>query len=463
MEGSTMANTSRRDAANPTATQCRAGAGRPAAGAFLRAPLALAAAVLLLAGTARAQQAADQDEDQNLVQAPAPGEEPPAPPLPAGETQWAGDDTSAFGQEQAPDGEGDAYSQGYQDGKKDALADQTHGPTMDDFHSSLDQSGQWEQTTEYGAVWRPQVDSGWRPYTNGSWVYTSYGWTWASSEPWGWAAYHYGRWILLPGGFWAWIPGRVWAPAWVAWRWGGGYAGWAPLGPRGAIYWHSQAWWTCVEQRHFLHPIRSVMLPQDRHAGIFGQLRPVRPIYGRVGGPTRGWVGGAVGHPIAPTRVETVSHPGQAHSQAGGILHIYAPQTRPIARSYGGPATTGVGRAAERSNNPRWMPAPKWGGTPGAGAPPPRGDSPGNTNPRGPAPHAQPQPRPEHGWQPQGSPPSHENRGGAAQPHGSPQGGGHPAGQPPQPHVQPAPHPSPAPAPAPPAQPTHEHHEKKDK
>ncbi|MCY1060360.1 hypothetical protein OV142_35060 [Nannocystis sp. SCPEA4] len=28
-----------------------------------------------------------------------------------------------------------------------------------------------------------------------------------------------------------WVPGEVWAPAWVDWRWGGGYVAWAPLPP----------------------------------------------------------------------------------------------------------------------------------------------------------------------------------------------------------------------------------------
>jgi hypothetical protein len=511
-EGSTMANTSLHPAASPTAQRRSSGAGRPASGEFLRGPLLtlLAAALLLGAGSARAQQAQGQEEDQNLVQAAGdqPGaDEPPPPPLPSGETQWAGDDTSAYGQEVAPEGEGegegDAYTQGYEDGKQDALADQTHGPTMDDFHASLDQSGQWQQTAEYGTVWCPRVDPTWRPYTMGSWVYTSYGWTWVSTEPWGWAAFHYGRWVQL-GSVWAWMPGRVWAPAWVAWRWGGGYAGWSPLGPRGAIYWHSNGWWTVVEQRHFLHPIHSVMVPQDRHAGIFGNAHPVRPIFGRVGGPTRTWVGGAVGHTITPIRVETVNHPGQAHSLGGGILHVYAPQTRPIAR----PAqpSTGVGRAAGQSNTPRWMPRPGWGGKPGNATPPIRNDGSrqGNTNhgtwPHGqpgsggprvqpgggaprtqpgsgqphtqpgtpPAPHTSPGPR----AQPQGNPPPHENRGVPVQAHPITPGGNpthfggvaiHPGGGQQQPHAQPAPQHRPAPTPPVVHPPKAEHHEKKDK
>jgi hypothetical protein len=39
---------------------------------------------------------------------------------------------------------------------------------------------------------------------------------------------------MLGGRGWGWVPGTMWGPAWVSWRSGGGYAGWAPLPPRGA-------------------------------------------------------------------------------------------------------------------------------------------------------------------------------------------------------------------------------------
>src|SRR5258708_33820088 len=75
----------------------------------------------------------------------------------------------------------------------------------------------------------------WRPYTLGHWVYTDDdGWLWVSDEEWGWAAYHYGRWYN-DSGRWFWVPGRVWAPAWVAWRTGGGHIGRAPPPPPAAF------------------------------------------------------------------------------------------------------------------------------------------------------------------------------------------------------------------------------------
>jgi hypothetical protein len=102
------------------------------------------------------------------------------------------------------------------------------------FYDQLgsDGSGNWVQTDQYGYVFQPNVeDPNWAPYTVGSWAYSDAGWTWVSDEPWGWATYHYGRWVNIDGLGWVWIPGSRWAPAWVSWRSGGGYYGWAPLPP----------------------------------------------------------------------------------------------------------------------------------------------------------------------------------------------------------------------------------------
>jgi len=100
------------------------------------------------------------------------------------------------------------------------------------FYSSLRPYGQWVSVGAYGNCWRPiGVPIGWRPYVDGHWVWTDYGWTWVSDEPWGWAVFHYGRWAFDPQFGWVWVPGYVWAPAWVEWRWGGGYCGWAPMPP----------------------------------------------------------------------------------------------------------------------------------------------------------------------------------------------------------------------------------------
>jgi hypothetical protein len=99
------------------------------------------------------------------------------------------------------------------------------------FHDSLAPHGEWVSTARFGRVWLPRVPLGWRPYTQGYWTYTDVGWTWVSDEPFGWATYHYGRWYFDEIFGWVWVPDTVWGPAWVAWRSGGEYVGWAPLPP----------------------------------------------------------------------------------------------------------------------------------------------------------------------------------------------------------------------------------------
>lgn len=102
-----------------------------------------------------------------------------------------------------------------------------------DFYAPLEAQGVWVEVGSYGRCWHPaRVEAGWRPYAVGHWVWTDdCGWYWVSDEPWAWACYHYGRWVYDPRLAWVWVPGVEWGPAWVAWRVGGGYVGWAPLPP----------------------------------------------------------------------------------------------------------------------------------------------------------------------------------------------------------------------------------------
>ncbi len=109
------------------------------------------------------------------------------------------------------------------------------GPEVEvsEFHEQLSPYGRWVDVDGYGPCWVPNnVEAGWRPYSVGYWVHSSYGWTWVSEERFGYATYHYGRWLPSEQFGWVWVPGRTWGPAWVAWRSGGGYCGWAPLPPR---------------------------------------------------------------------------------------------------------------------------------------------------------------------------------------------------------------------------------------
>lgn len=115
-----------------------------------------------------------------------------------------------------------------------AAAPDAESGSYSTFYRKLEPYGDWMETGDYGYVFQPRQAAhsrDWRPYTNGHWVYTDAGWTWISDEQFGWATYHYGRWIRLRSVGWVWVPGEQWAPAWVSWRRGNDYVGWAPLPP----------------------------------------------------------------------------------------------------------------------------------------------------------------------------------------------------------------------------------------
>jgi hypothetical protein len=106
--------------------------------------------------------------------------------------------------------------------------------TLNFFYDNLSPYGNWIDVGDYGYCFQPGVavdNVDWRPYSDGYWAYTDAGWTWVSYEDFGWATYHYGRWADLADYGWVWVPGYEWAPAWVSWRTGGDYVGWAPLPP----------------------------------------------------------------------------------------------------------------------------------------------------------------------------------------------------------------------------------------
>ena len=168
-------------------------------------------------------------------------------------------------------------------------------PAYDDdyglFYDRLDPYGDWAWIEPYGWVWSPmRIQPGWRPYTVGRWIYTDDGWFWESGESWGWATYHYGRWTFHPRYGWVWIPGRDWAPAWVAWRHGNGYIGWAPLPPQAV--WRvgvgldyggvdidviiQPFWWGFCEERRILDPqIGGRLVPSARNVTIVRSTRDV--------------------------------------------------------------------------------------------------------------------------------------------------------------------------------------------
>lgn len=124
-----------------------------------------------------------------------------------------------------------------------------------DFEAPLAAHGSWLEVRQYGRCWHPAgVEVSWRPYCAGEWVWTDCGWYWQSEEPWAWACYHYGRWLYTDDYGWVWVPDVEWAPAWVEWRFGGGYCGWAPCAPRGVVI--AARTYVFVDAHHFNEPVR---------------------------------------------------------------------------------------------------------------------------------------------------------------------------------------------------------------
>ncbi|MEY2493291.1 MAG: hypothetical protein QOH24_2242 [Verrucomicrobiota bacterium] len=162
------------------------------------------------------------------------------------------------------------------------------------FYTKLEPYGDWLETRDYGYVYRPReaANGHWRPYVNGRWVYTDAGWTWISDEPFGWATYHYGRWTRIRGAGWVWVPGDEWAPAWVSWRKGGDYVGWAPLPPeaqfdrRSGIHNWSDSYYDVGPDQYVFIPsqrfgeqrIERAIVPEQRNLTIINQTTNVTSI-----------------------------------------------------------------------------------------------------------------------------------------------------------------------------------------
>ncbi len=155
------------------------------------------------------------------------------------------------------------------------------------FYDNLSSQGNWIEVADYGYCFQPNVavsNQDWRPYADGYWAYTDLGWTWVSYEDFGWATYHYGRWASLDSYGWVWVPGYEWGPAWVSWRTGGDYVGWAPLPPqRGEVVYEGRSltgdvdvtfgigplYYNFVDIRYIGEPVlRSRILPSARNVTV---------------------------------------------------------------------------------------------------------------------------------------------------------------------------------------------------
>lgn len=203
-----------------------------------------------------------------------------------------------------------------------------------DFYADLAPHGQWVNTPEYGRVWIPNAGPDFQPYaSNGHWVVTEYGNTWVSDYAWGWAPFHYGRWFQDRYRGWAWVPGNEWGPAWVSWRSGGGYYGWAPLGPGLNININVNipaSYWTFVPQVYITSPrLYSYCVPRPRVVNIYQNTTIINNVY-RVNnrayayGPRRDEIERVTRQSVPVYRIENTGRPGR-DVVGNGSVGIYRP------------------------------------------------------------------------------------------------------------------------------------------
>ena len=292
------------------------------------------------------------------------------------------------------------------------------------FAGPLSAYGHWFVYGDYGWVWTPAVvPADWRPYTVGRWVWSDAGWMWISEEPWGWATYHYGRWFYDGAYGWVWVPDTVWGPAWVCWRTGPAFYGWAPLPPGyvfGVSTGHCDPWmggWAFVNADWFLSPhLWTYVVPPSRNVYVYERTEPdVRTSTSRSptnGGRTRdilvqrgpdpGEVSARTGRPVLRHSVETLrADPGRAASDAldGDRVRITRPEfPRELAptRVEPAPGARRLEEPPDRGQHRPEVPRP---------APPPRELAPDDRGPRPPAPEPRIEPPPRTAPEPRFEPP----------------------------------------------------------
>lgn len=206
------------------------------------------------------------------------------------------------------------------------------------FYDQLAPYGQWIDDPQYGYVWAPDAGNDFRPYySGGHWVMTEYGNTWVSDYSWGWAPFHYGRWTYDNYYGWVWIPGDQWGPAWVNWRSGGGYYGWAPLGPGISInvsvgnYYTPYDWWTFIPCRYIYHNGYNNYWRGSRYNNsIFNQTTVINNYYNNryVYGPRRSDVQQHVGR-VNVYQIRNDNRPGRTSVNRNQV-NIYRPEVTRI-------------------------------------------------------------------------------------------------------------------------------------
>ncbi|WP_157963209.1 DUF6600 domain-containing protein [Algoriphagus litoralis] len=207
------------------------------------------------------------------------------------------------------------------------------------FYDELAPYGDWVKDARYGYIWLPAVRQDFHPYgTEGHWVMTEFGNTWVSYYDWGWAPFHYGRWYFDDYfQSWAWIPGYEWGPAWVSWRTGGGYYGWAPMGPGVSVNIRVNLpafhWVFLPRHRIYHHYAYRYCPPQRTRVKIYNNTTIINNTYvynnqTYVAGPSRRELQQVTGRNVPVYQVRNSNSPGRA-SVSRNSLNVYRPEIQP--------------------------------------------------------------------------------------------------------------------------------------
>ncbi len=210
-----------------------------------------------------------------------------------------------------------------------------------EFYDELQPYGTWIYDPQYGNVWVPDVEEDFRPYaTRGYWAMTTYGNTWVSDYPWGWATFHYGRWHFDNYYGWEWVPGNEWAPAWVSWRNGGGYYGWAPMEPGVTIdtsfgdnYSVPDAYWVFAPYAYINYTnVYNYYVPRTRVRTIIRNTTWIRNRYtynnrSYITGPRRDEIQRYTKRPVRVYNINNVNRPSRITVNKNNI-NIYRPAVR---------------------------------------------------------------------------------------------------------------------------------------
>ncbi|WP_209330320.1 DUF6600 domain-containing protein [Lunatimonas salinarum] len=215
----------------------------------------------------------------------------------------------------------------------------TIGVSFQVFYDGLAPYGDWVQDPTHGYIWIPYVEAGFQPYrTNGYWVNSRFGNTWVSLYDWGWAPFHYGRWFYTDFYGWAWVPGYEWGPAWVEWRTGRGYYGWAPMWPRVGVHvsvGFPVNYWVFVPRRRFLaRNIYNYYIPPRNVAVIYNQTTIINNTYvydnrTYIAGPSRSELQRVTRSRVPVYDVRDGRRPGRANLENNQIT-VYRPEVSPV-------------------------------------------------------------------------------------------------------------------------------------